>query len=190
MQSVHLWTGKNPASLVTSGLIPPFQTLPDVVYWGVRTFQRDDTLDDDTHAGYRESFAVALVTETTGEYTEGQFQPLPPGTEQFMDLLRDCVNDWAEKKGWNSTPINEDQSYLLFISEVIEAMEGRRKKTADGGALRDEHCPEFLNENIELADLAIRVLHYCGRKGISLGTAMVAKHQYNITRPPRHGKNF
>lgn len=40
---------------------------------------------------------------------------------------------------------------------------------------------------IELADVIIRVLDYCGYAGIDIDAAISQKHEYNKTRPYRHG---
>lgn len=40
---------------------------------------------------------------------------------------------------------------------------------------------------IELADVIIRVLDYCGYAGIDIDAAISQKHEYNRTRPYRHG---
>lgn len=39
----------------------------------------------------------------------------------------------------------------------------------------------------ELADVIIRVLDYCGYAGIDIDAAISQKHEYNRTRPYRHG---
>lgn len=41
---------------VGTAAIPPFQTPPDVIVWGVRVFRRDRTTSDT----YRECFAYAI----------------------------------------------------------------------------------------------------------------------------------
>lgn len=72
MRKVQLQTSDGRA--VTSGLIPPFSTHPDVIFWGTRTFTF-------ATAGaealvYREAFAVALVSDEHGNFpqpTEGAF---------------------------------------------------------------------------------------------------------------------
>lgn len=58
--------------LVTRGMIPPFQTMPDVLIWGTRIFKRVDDSE------YRECFAVAVVStlpdkqsETTSDFATG-----------------------------------------------------------------------------------------------------------------------
>lgn len=40
---------------------------------------------------------------------------------------------------------------------------------------------------IELADVIIRVLDYCGYAGIDIDATISQKHEYNKTRPYRHG---
>lgn len=40
---------------------------------------------------------------------------------------------------------------------------------------------------VELADCVIRILDYCGRVGIDIEEAIRIKHEYNKTRPYRHG---
>lgn len=40
---------------------------------------------------------------------------------------------------------------------------------------------------IELADAIIRILDYCGYAGIDIDAAISQKHEYNKSRPYRHG---
>ena len=54
----------------------------------------------------------------------------------------------------------------------------------------DDHVTSLTGEAAELADVLIRIFHYCGRRGINLGEAVRLKHEYNITRPYKHGKNL
>jgi len=67
------------------------------------------------------------------------------------------------------------------LSEWLEAV--RHPPTAD------KHCPDFWNTEIEAADLIIRVLDTCGYKGYRIGEAVLAKMEYNVTRPYKHDKN-
>lgn len=54
----------------------------------------------------------------------------------------------------------------------------------------DDHVPSLTGEAAELADVLIRIFHYCGRRNINLGEAVRLKHLYNLARPYRHGKNL
>ena len=40
---------------------------------------------------------------------------------------------------------------------------------------------------IELADVIIRILDYCAYAGIDIDAAISEKHEYNKSRPYRHG---
>lgn len=132
------------------------------------------------------------------------FQPIP---EEVVIAINDAcsvINHWATKKGWNDSVADEIESHyheglpgelrdkllllekmsqhMLFVTEVAEGAEFLRKPGPD------DHIPSIPGEHAELADLLIRVFHYCGRRNIDLGVAIQAKHQYNISRPYRHGK--
>lgn len=60
---------------VTWAYIPPFQTRPQVIFWGDRIFNDDDfkyvTIEDGTKRTiltYKEVFAVSAIYYSTGEY--------------------------------------------------------------------------------------------------------------------------
>lgn len=58
------------------------------------------------------------------------------------------------------------------------------------GPAQDDHVPSLTGESAELADVLIRIFHYCGRRGIDLGNAVRLKHEYNLSRPYKHGKTL
>jgi NTP pyrophosphatase (non-canonical NTP hydrolase) len=64
----------------------------------------------------------------------------------------------------------------LIHSEVSEAMEGVRKD------IPDDHLPERPMEEVELADVLIRVFDYAGRYKLDLGGALIDKLRYNQQR--------
>lgn len=63
---------------------------------------------------------------------------------------------------------------MLIVTEVAEAMEDYRKGRMD-------HFPE------ELADVAIRLFDLAGHLEIDLEAAIERKHEYNLSRPYKHG---
>jgi hypothetical protein len=70
----------------------------------------------------------------------------------------------------------------LMHSELGEMTEGIRKPGPDS------HCPEFTQEEIELADVFIRGGDYAAARGLRLAEAIIAKMQFNASRPYKHGK--
>lgn len=70
----------------------------------------------------------------------------------------------------------------LIHSELGEMTEGIRKPGPD------QHCPEFTQEEIEAADVFIRLMDYAKEWGLRFVEAVVAKMEYNASRPYKHGK--
>lgn len=58
---------------------------------------------------------------------------------------------------------------------------------ADGEACEKYERRKPEGVAVELADCVIRILDYCGRAGIDIEEAIRIKHEYNKTRPYRHG---
>lgn len=101
----------------------------------------------------------------------------------MQELQRDIYSTAVEKGWWA-----QDRQFLevcaLIHSEISEAVEAWRE---DQGAI-------FINENgkpegyiVELADAIIRIMDVCGHMGIDILDVVKMKHEYNKTRPYRHG---
>lgn len=111
----------------------------------------------------------------------------------------------AKEKGWHDVPRSPLEALCLIHSEISEACEEVRA----GRPLDKTLVTEFLDSRtakcrlhdrsdgpelkpfgfpIELADAVIRIADLCGELGIDLEEAIRVKHEYNKTRPYRHGK--
>ena len=113
------------------------------------------------------------------------------------------INAWADRKGWNEDdPMNgsepkyktnevflsalvaHDISKLgLMVTEIAEAIEGRRH-----GDPPSDKIPDYSSQEEELADCIVRIMHYAAQRKLRVAEALLAKLDYNETRPYKHGK--
>lgn len=92
----------------------------------------------------------------------------------------------AVEHGWHEEKRNIGEVLALIHSEVSEALEEWRSGVDRTTILyRENGKPEGFW--IEMADVVIRVLDFAEAEGIDLETYIRIKHEYNKTRPYRHG---
>ena len=108
--------------------------------------------------------------------------------EQFINhfaSMSGSIHDNAAVHGWWDEPREDGTLIALIMSEAAEALEALRK-----GNGPDEHCPQFSGAEVELADVIIRIMDMAEARGWDVSGAIVAKHEFNKTRPYKHGKEF
>ena len=97
-----------------------------------------------------------------------------------LNEWRDKIHKLALEKGWWDDERKGPECIALMHSELSEALEGMRTNNWDG-----EH-----GVYEEMVDCIIRILDYLGAKEVDVENVINTKHEYNKTRPHKHGKKF
>jgi len=102
------------------------------------------------------------------------------------------VHGLAQAKGWYDgiTGTNDwiMSRLMLKVSELAEACEEIRKPGFDPRRVYHSGNGKPEGFGVELADCVIRILDTCEFLGIDLEQMIKEKHEYNKTRPYKHGK--
>jgi len=98
-------------------------------------------------------------------YNAGWWHDQATGEEKVDDLFFQC------------------SKLLLIHAETSEAAEGLR--TGE----QDDKLPEYTNEAVELSDIIIRALDYCGAKNIPIGEIINKKMRFNAVRSDHKVEN-
>lgn len=95
------------------------------------------------------------------------------------------VHHNAVKKGFWPSPEHDGLHIASIHAEISEALEAIRN-----GYPESTKITGYGNLTEELADAVLRIMSFCGEKGLPLAEAIEAKHKYNTGRPELHGKLF
>lgn len=113
------------------------------------------------------------------------------------ELAKEIHENAKEHGWWEGDDKRFGEIIALCHSELSEALEEYR----NGRKIPDVYysgsgyiattptkcCNHPKGIAVELADCIIRILDYCGKEGIDIEGIIRLKHEYNKTRPHRHG---
>lgn len=106
-----------------------------------------------------------------------------------LNQLADEVHENAKEKGFHP-----EEEQIIFVANQCNNMHGEIQELWDSWRKGDEWAlcdkPEtgLSCTAEELADIIIRALDVSRRLDIDIVDAINAKHEYNKTRPYKHGK--
>jgi len=109
-----------------------------------------------------------------------------------MREMQFLVHELAKEKGWYDgvyPTVDWILSRLMLkVSELAEAAEEVRKPGFESVRVYKSAGGKPEGFGVELADCVIRIMDTCEFLGIDLEGMILLKHDYNKSRPYKHGK--
>lgn len=107
------------------------------------------------------------------------------------DYIQKKCHELSKKNGfWPpmeeiAKPYEKLAKLALIQSEISECLEAARSNEE----VMDKHLVDMPAEAVELADAVIRIMDYAEAYDLPVADAILDKHEFNSSRPYKHGKN-
>jgi len=115
----------------------------------------------------------------------GTVQAFKLRVRDMIETLCDRAYSSACDKGFYDKDVSEVETLTRIHGEISEVWEALRK-----GNPESEKIPGFSCVEEEYADVIIHILSNAGHRGHRIGEALLAKMEFNSTRPRLHGKGM
>ena len=112
-------------------------------------------------------------------------RPFEYRVKEVIETLCDRAYVNACDKGFHDTDVSEVEILTRIHGEVSEVWEALREGSKESGKIPGFSCVEE-----EYADVIIHILSNAGHRGHRIGEAVLAKMEFNSTRPRLHGKEM
>ena len=109
-------------------------------------------------------------------------KPFMKNVTEAIRTMQHAVHKNAVDHGWWEGERSDGELIALQHAELSECLEALRD-----GNQESEKLPGFCCAEEELADVVIRIMDHCEARGWRLGAAIIAKHEFNKSRPYKHG---
>lgn len=103
-----------------------------------------------------------------------------------INKWRDEIHSNAKAHGWWDEERTTAEVAMLCVTELAEAVEEDRK----GNPLVYEENGKPEGIAVEMIDCLIRILDWCGQQEIDVEKILRQKHEFNKSRPYKHGKRY
>lgn len=118
------------------------------------------------------------------DYIKANSHDIANSINKLVKLAHDAnLTWWIDPITGQKLTRNKGEQMMLIVSEIAEAMEGARK------GLPDDKIPSRPMEDVEFADVMIRLFDYAGGHRLDIGGAFVEKMLYNLNRPDHKPAN-
>lgn len=107
------------------------------------------------------------------------------GTRMRLNEFALDVHQVAVDHGWWMNSPSFPEVIALCHAELSEALEEYRKGKSPDEVYYKDCSPRGIP--IELADVILWILDYCGHEGIDIEKCLEEKNNFNRSRPYRHG---
>lgn len=135
-----------------------------------------------------QSVADGILKNAAGSATkELESNRQKPKIREGVQQLQNWITVWAVSKGWlvPGQPRELLHQLMLVVSELSEACEAHREGNPK---CTRPNMGKFSHVEEELADAVIRILQIAGEHNFRVAEAIIAKMEFNETRPVKHGK--